>query len=140
MNTDFIITYQTTIKAPVNKVWDALTKPEIVKQYFFGSDLRTDWEKGSPVYFSGEYEGHAYEDKGIVLEYVENQKLSYSYLSSWANLEDKPENYLLVSYEVKALENGTELKITQSNYTEEKAQHSKENWASLVNEMKKMVE
>ena len=30
------------IKAPVSKVWDALTMPEIIKQYFFGTETYTD--------------------------------------------------------------------------------------------------
>ena len=34
MQTEFKSTYQTTIKAPIEKVWDALINPEIVKKYF----------------------------------------------------------------------------------------------------------
>ena len=49
MHTDHQSTYQTIIKAPVNKVWDALINPEMVKQYFFGSDQQTDWEIGSNI-------------------------------------------------------------------------------------------
>ena len=29
----------TTIDAPAPKVWDALTKPELIKQYMFGTDV-----------------------------------------------------------------------------------------------------
>ncbi len=121
-------------------VWNALTNAEIVKQYFFGSDQVTDWKVGSPIYFRGEYEGKSYEDKGIVQEYVPNKKLSFSYLSSWNALEDKPENYLLVQYEVKEVPEGTELTITQSNYDEEKAKHSAENWKIVIDGLKKIVE
>ena len=124
MQTNFKTNYRTIVKAPIEKVWNALTNAEIVKQYFFGSDQVTDWKVGSPIYFRGEYEGKSYEDKGIVQEYVPNKKLSFSYLSSWNALEDKPENYLLVQYEVKEVPEGTELTITQSNYDEEKAKHS----------------
>ena len=37
----------------LSKVWDALTKPEIIKQYFFGTDTITTWEKGSADYLQG---------------------------------------------------------------------------------------
>jgi uncharacterized protein YndB with AHSA1/START domain len=30
------------IKAPVHKIWEALTNPELVKKWQFGSDLITD--------------------------------------------------------------------------------------------------
>lgn len=140
MQTNHQSTYQTTIKAPIKKVWDALTNPEIVKQYFFGSNQVTDWKVGNPIIWTGEYEGTTYTDKGTVLEFVPNQKLAFSYLSSWANREDKPENYLRVSYEVKPTESGTELTITQSNYDEEKVKHSEENWAAVIDGLKKLVE
>lgn len=140
MQTNYQSKYQTIIKVSIEKVWEALTNPEIVKQYFFGSNQETDWKVGSPVIWTGEYEGTTYADKGVVLEFLPNEKLSFSYLSSWTGLEDKPENYLLVSYYVKPTETGTELIITQSNYDEEKAKHSTENWAVVINGLKKLVE
>lgn len=132
--------YHTIIKAPIDKVWEALTNPEIVKQYFFGSNQETDWNVGSKILWTGEYEGTTYVDKGVVLEFLPNEKLSYSYLSSWSGLDDKPENYLWVSYEVKDIDGGTELTITQSNYDEEKAKHSAENWEVVIDGLKKLIE
>lgn len=132
--------YQTIVKAPANAVWDALTKPELVRQYFFGSDQQTDWKPGSEILWTGDYEGKVYIDKGVVQEFVPNERLSYSYLSSWSDMEDKPENYLLVSYELRSVSDGTELIITQSNYDEEKAKHSEANWAVVIDGLKKIVE
>lgn len=140
METRHKISYQAIINAPVSKVWDALTKPEIVKRYFFGSNLITDWKPGNSIYFTGEYEGRPYSDKGIVLEYKPNRSLSYSYLSNWSGLADKPENYLIVSYDVKEAGNGTELTITQTNYDEEKAKHAEQNWKSVIDALKGIVE
>ena len=140
MQTNHQSKYQTIIKAPIDKVWNALTNPEMVKQYFFGSNQETDWNVGSKVLWTGEYDGTTYVDKGVVLEYLPNKKLSYSYLSSWSGLDDKPENYLLVSYEVTPTESGTELIISQSNYDEEKAKHSSENWKIVVDGLKNLIE
>lgn len=140
MQTDFKTHYSTTVKAPVEKVWQALTEPSIVKRYFFGTELITDWQVGKPIIFQGEWEGQPYRDKGEVLEYEHNRKLSYSYLSSWSGKEDLPENYLWVSYEVEEEGDLTKLTIHQSNYDQERADHSEGNWASLMDEMKKIVE
>ena len=140
MQADHRSRYQTVIKAPVEKVWEALTNPEIVKQYFFGSDQKTDWNIGSQILWTGEYDGKTYTDKGVVLEFLQNQKLSYSYLSNWSGLEDRPENYLFVTYEVVPAVGGTELTITQSNYDEERARHSAENWKVVIDGLKKIVE
>lgn len=140
MQTNHQTKYRTIVNSSIEKVWDALVNPEMVKQYFFGSNQETDWQVGSEILWTGEYEGTKYTDKGRVLEFVPNQKLSYSYLSSWSGLEDKPENYLWVSYEISPAKNGTELTITQSNYDEEKAKHSVENWAIVIDGLKKLVE
>ncbi len=141
MQTRHVTNYKTTINAPIEKVWDALTNPELVKQYFFGSEQQTDWKVGSPIIWSGEYEGQNYVDKGTVLEFEPNRKLAFSYLSSWSNKEDKPENYLMVTYEIMAAENGgTDLTITQTNYDAEKAAHSAENWKVVIDGMKALIE
>lgn len=140
MQTNFRSTYQTIIKAPVEKVWDALTNPAIVKQYFFGSNLETSWQVGSPIYFKGEYEGKTYQDKGIIREFSPGHALEFTYLSDWSGLPDIPENYLLVRYALKAAGGGTELVITQTNYDEEKARHSEENWKTVIDGLKKIVE
>ncbi|MBS1652899.1 MAG: SRPBCC domain-containing protein [Bacteroidetes bacterium] len=140
MKTQFKIQYKTTIKAPIEKVWEALTNPVILKQYFFGTEMITNWEIGSSIIFQGEWEGQKYKDKGEVLEYERNKKLSYSYLSSWSGKEDLPENYLWVCYEVKKDGTNTELTIHQSNYDEERAKHSEKSWDLLITEMRKFIE
>lgn len=140
MQNQFITNYQTIIKSPIEKVWDALTNPEMVHKYFFGSQLETTWEVGTSILWKGEYEGKMYQDKGIVLDYIPNKELSFSYLSDWSGKEDKPENYLQIRYEVAALENDTQLRITQTNYDEEKVKHSEENWASVIDMLKNLIE
>lgn len=140
MVTHYKTAYKTIIHAPVEKVWEALTNPEMVKQYFFGTNLVTNWKVGESILFNGEWENQEYQDKGVVLEYEHNKRLAYSYLSSWSGKEDKPENYLWVCYEVKPAGAATELTIEQSNYDEERAKHSEGNWAGVINEMKKLVE
>ena len=129
-----------TVQAPIEKVWAALTEAEWVKQYFFGTELVTSWEVGSSIVFRGSWEGQAYEDKGTVLEYEPLKRLAFSYLSSWSQKEDLPENYLEVAYEVTAQGDHTLLTIHQTNYDAERAEHSKENWKSLVDAMKALIE
>ncbi len=139
MQEHFKTTFETEIEAPLEKVWEALTSPEILKQYFFGTEMITTWEVGTPITFQGSWEGQAYMDKGTVLAYTNNDFLSYSYLSSWADLPDLPENYLHITYKVEPSTTGTKLTITQTNYDEERAKHSSDNWAGMINEMKKII-
>ena len=38
--------YVTYIESDLQKVWDALTKPEFTRQYWVGTTHRTSWKKG----------------------------------------------------------------------------------------------
>ncbi len=133
--------FSISIAAPADKVWAALTTPELVKQYFFGTQLVTDWKVGSPVYFRGEWEGTPYEDKGMVLEFDPPKHLAYNYLSSWSGLEDVPENYANITYSVRESGGATFVTITQDNLeNEEKRAHSEQNWQMVMQAMKEMLE
>ncbi len=55
------------INAPVLKVWDALTQPDLIKQYLFGTEVTTDWKIGSPITYRGIWQSKPYEDKDKVL-------------------------------------------------------------------------
>ena len=130
-----------TIKADTDEVWDALTNPDKIKQYFFGTNAISDWKKGSSIRFTGEWEGKTYEDKGTILDAMPGELLRYTYWSSMGKLEDKPENYATVTYELVAAGNKTTLNITQDNVTtEESREHSEKNWQWILAELKKFVE
>jgi uncharacterized protein YndB with AHSA1/START domain len=129
------------INAPAAEVWKGLTDPEIVKQYFFGTDLKSDWTPGSPIIFSGEWDGNAYEDKGTILDIIHGKYVKYSYWSSMSGTEDKPENYANISYTLVENDGVTTLTITQDGIKDEAArEHSEQNWQMIFGEMKKMLE
>ena len=130
-----------TINAPAAKVWEALTNPAIVKQYFFGTNVKSDWKKGSPIFWEGEWEGKSYQDKGSIIDIDPGKYVKYSYWSSMSGTEDKPENYANVTYKLSEKNGKTTLVIGQDNIKNEEAKaHSEGNWQSVFGEMKKMVE
>jgi uncharacterized protein YndB with AHSA1/START domain len=141
MDTSLIAKANVIIHKPAAKVWDALTNPHIIKQYFFGTNAISDWKVGSELIFRGEWEGKTYEDKGTILESVPNKLLKYTYLSSMSGLEDKPENYANITYELQEEVGKTMLSITQDNIANEKArEHSAQNWQYVLNSMKELLE
>src|SRR6056297_648273 len=81
-------------------IWEALTNPDIIEKYLYGTKTITDWVEGSPIIFMGEYNGKQYKDKGEVRRIIPNQYIEYTFFSSFSDLEDKPENYTLVTYEI----------------------------------------
>jgi uncharacterized protein YndB with AHSA1/START domain len=129
------------VSASRDRVWDALTKPDIVKQYFFGTNLVTDWKVGSPLYFRGEWEGKAYEDRGTVLSFQEGTSLSFDYWSGFSGLEDRQELRQIIRYDVEETDGGVKVSVHQSNVdTQARADHSAKNWSGVLEGLKKLVE
>jgi uncharacterized protein YndB with AHSA1/START domain len=136
------LTLKTTIifEAPIAKVWQGLTDPEIVRQYFFGTNLKAEWRIGGRITFSGEWEGHTYEDGGVILELDPPKLLKYTYWSSMMGLPDIPENYYNVTYELDENTGVTTLLVTQDGVkNQESMEHSEQNWQSVFDGLKKIL-
>lgn len=130
------------VNAPAEKVWEALTRPELISKYLFGTQTETTWKVGDPIRFHGEYNGVKYEDKGTILEFEPGKKLKYSYWSSMSGMDDKPENYMNVGFILTPVaENQTRLDLLQENIRDEKTRdHSQQNWTMVLNQLKQVVE
>ena len=129
------------IQAPREAIWRAITDPAIVKRYFFGTNLVTDWKVGNPLFFRGEWEGKAYEDRGTVRSFDPLNTLSFDYWSSMSGIPDKPELRQIVRYDLTEEGDGVRVSIQQSNVdTQERADHSAKNWQGVLAAMKNLVE
>ena len=141
MNKDLIVKKLIDIDADCSRVWEALTTPEIVKQYFFGTELISDFILGGEIVFQGDWEGKKYRDKGIILKIIPEEILQYSYWSAFSGLEDKEENYATVSYNLEEINGKTILLLTQAGFANEEAQkHSDAGWEMVLNAMKSLIE
>ncbi len=130
-----------TIAVPAKKVWEALTTPAMIKQYLFGTEAASDWKVGSPITYKGTWQGRAYEDKGKIVKVIPEKLLVSTYWSGMSGLEDKPENYATVAYELHEHDGKTDVTIVQdNNATEEGRAHSEQNWGTVLDSMKKLLE
>jgi len=128
-------------RAPLARVWDAITNPAIVKQYFFGTELDTDWKVGSPLFFRGEWQGKRYEDRGTVLLFEPMCALAFDYWSSMSGTEDRTETRLIVRYELEELPDGVRITLKNSNFdTQASADHAAENWRGVLQNLKRLLE
>ncbi|MGH7650271.1 MAG: SRPBCC family protein [Gemmatimonadaceae bacterium] len=131
----------TTVNAPADKVWRGLVEPPLVKQYLFGTTVTSDWKKGSRIVWKGEWQGKAYEDKGVVLATDKPKKLQYTYLSSMSGKPDTPDNYSTITINLSPDGNRTRVSLSQDNNdTEASRDHSQQNWETVLAGLKKVVE
>ena len=103
--------------------------------------LKSDWKIGTPITFSGEWEGKTYVDGGIILEIDPPKLLRYTYWSSMSGTEDKPENYNDIVYELSEDNGVTTLILTQEGVKDQASMdHSEQNWHSVFDGLKKILE
>ena len=141
MQPNYVAEARASIHASPSNVWQALTDPKIIQQYFFGTNVVTDWKVGSPIYYRGEWQGKAYEDKGSILEFEPEKRLVSTHWSPLAGVADIPENYHKVTYLLDAHDGMTDVTILQdNNASEEEKQHSEQNWQMVLDGLKKVVE
>jgi uncharacterized protein YndB with AHSA1/START domain len=139
--TGLVATAAVEIDAEPEQVWQALIDPNRIKEYSFGADVVSDFRPGSPITWSGEYNGNAFQDKGTIIEAEPRRRLSMSHFSPLSGLPDVPENYHTVTYELTELRHGTRVTLRQdNNATPEDVAHSTKNWTTVLDGLKKVTE
>jgi uncharacterized protein YndB with AHSA1/START domain len=129
------------INAPVAEVWNALMDPEMIRQYMFGANVVSDWKEGGPIVWKGEWQGKAYEDKGMILKMEPARVLQYSHFSPLSGLPDAPESYHIVTVELSGEGARTIVSLSQNNNPTEQARgHSEKNWEMMLASLKKILE
>jgi uncharacterized protein YndB with AHSA1/START domain len=141
MSENLIARVSTVINTPAARVWDALVTPATIKKYMFGTNVVSDWQEGSPITWSGEWQGKQYQDRGTILRVIPGRMLQHTHFSPLAGLPDIPENYHTVTVELATQGSGTRVSIAQDkNPTEEARQHSEQNWTIVIQGLKKLLE
>jgi uncharacterized protein YndB with AHSA1/START domain len=142
MNHDLQVSESIVINVGLERIWDVLTNPEIIKEYLFGTETVTDWKVGSDIVFQGEYQGYKYRDHGVIQENIFHKRISYSYWSGFSGLEDKSENYSLVIYDLTPVDsNHTTFTWKQKGYPDETRQaHSQNGMKAFLEQIKGIAE
>ena len=141
MDKNLKLTASIDLDASIDKVWFALTDKEMIKQYFWGTEVNSDWKEGSPISYSGTWEGTAYEDKGFILKIEKNKTLKHSYRSSFWGAEYNPDDVSIITYELSENGSQTTLTVTQEGFKDQQSRdHSVGNWNGILINIKNLLE
>ena len=141
MNTGLIARATVTIAAPAADVWEALVTSAAIKTYMFGATVTSDWVVGSPIVWAGEWQGRAYEDRGIILQIFRERVLEFSHFSPLAGVADLPENYHILTVHLSSDGAQTRVSLHQdNNLSDEACERAERNWRLMLAGLKHFVE
>lgn len=139
--TDHVAHAEVNVSASPQQVWDALTDPEAIARFMFGAEVDTDWKEGSPITWTGEFDGKPFQDKGEILEVVRGERLRMTHFSPLAGEEDVPANYHTLDYRLTDAGDTTRVTLDQDgNDSEEQAAQFSSNWQTMLDQLKDYVE
>jgi uncharacterized protein YndB with AHSA1/START domain len=118
MTEPLIVKNSIQINASGARVWEVLTNPEETKKYMFGCETVSDWRVGSPLLWKGTFDGvELVAVKGSIVQIEPQRFLAYTTIDPNSGIEDMPENYLTVTYEILEKNGETTLNVTQGDYS-----------------------
>jgi uncharacterized protein YndB with AHSA1/START domain len=133
-----------TINAPPSAVWNALVRPDLMKQWMAEPEVRlevlADWRVGGAIVFRG-FHHVRFENNGTVLEVEPARILRYTHRSSLSRLPDTPEHHAVLEFRLAAEQDRTALTLTLGNFpTETIGKHLDFYWRTTLEILKRFVE
>lgn len=128
------ITRKTTLNGSPAKVWEVLTNPKKTKRFMFNCEANSDWNVGSDIIWKGNYQGYESGEKGKILSVIKERHLKYSSIDPNFGIEELPENYLHISYDLTQVDGKTELTTTIENFNgdPDRLTHVAKGWDNIV--------
>lgn len=129
--------YVTYIESTPEKVWHALTDPDLTAEYWGHSNI-SDWQVGSP-WEHRRTDGSGIADVvGTVVESVEPRRL----VSTWADPGDEaPERTSRVSFDIEPYGGIVRLTVTHEDLADEaERRQAAAGWAAVLSNLKSVLE
>jgi len=73
--------YKSYIRASLEKVWDAITNPDLTEKYFYGTRVHSDWEVGSEMTYA--YPDGSLASDGHVISIDPPKRLEFTFRPLW---------------------------------------------------------
>ena len=123
--------YVSYIATTQQKLWDALVKPEFVKEYFFGRDLQTDWKVGSSIRMGDDWDGKILKSEPIDL-------LVFTFHPLADSLKDEPVS--TVTYKLEQKGATVKLSVIHEELSEKTYNSISGGWPQIISNLKSLLE
>jgi uncharacterized protein YndB with AHSA1/START domain len=129
--------YVTYIETTPEKLWEALTNVEFSKRYWFGTEVKSDWQVGSP--FALVTDGKT-TDTGQILEADRPRRLSYTFKHELYEAMREPATK--VAFTIEPYGNLVKLTVTHEGFVEgsKLVGAISTGWPAILSGLKSMLE
>jgi len=129
--------YVTYIETTPEKLWDALTKSEFTRKYWFDTEVRSDWKVGSPFAL---VMGGKTTDTGEILEADRPRRLSYTFKHELYEAMREPATK--VAFTIEPYGNLVKLTVTHEDFIEGSKLLGavSTGWPAILSGLKSMLE
>jgi uncharacterized protein YndB with AHSA1/START domain len=131
--------YEIYIRTTPERLWQALTDSELVRRYYFGSVIESDFRPGSPLIYRQPDDGRI-DIQGEVVEADPPRKLVHTFAVRWdPDVNDPPTR---VSWEITPMGDACLLSVTHDGFTDETATYAstKGGWPMILSGLKTLLE
>jgi uncharacterized protein YndB with AHSA1/START domain len=130
--------YEIYIRTTPERLWEAITDPEIRRKYNFGAAPDTDWKPGSALNMHSGEGGFLLGD-GEVLEAVPPKRLVHTMRALWSD-EVKGEGFSRVTWEIEQVEDSCQLTVTHDQLREGANPQIYGGWPMILSGLKTWLE
>jgi len=130
--------FEIYIKTTPERLWEAITDPEMREKYNFGASIVSDWKPGSR-YRMGARDGSVELGEGEILEADPPRRLVQSMVALWSD-EVKAEGSSRITWEIEPVGDSCRLTVTHDRLREGANEQLYGGWMMLLSGLKTLLE
>jgi uncharacterized protein YndB with AHSA1/START domain/DNA-binding transcriptional ArsR family regulator len=131
--------YEIYIQTTPERLWQAITDPDLVKRYYFGSVIESDFRPGSPLIYR-QAEGGRLDIEGEVVEADPPRRLVHTFAIKYdPTINDPPTR---VTWEITQMGDACRLAVTHDGFTAENQtfEQTSGGWPVILSGLKTLLE
>jgi len=133
--------FEIYIKTTPERLWEAITNPEMRAKYTFGVGVHTDWKAGSPYRATASWQGGPPMDimEGENLEVDPPKRLVQSFRALWSD-DVKAEGTSRVTWDIEQVQDSCKLTVTHDQLREGAHGEIWGGWPQILSGLKTLLE
>jgi uncharacterized protein YndB with AHSA1/START domain len=132
--------YEMFVRATAEEVWRGLTSPEFTRQYFYGTEVASDWQVGSRVVYTNANGGRRVVE-GEVVECEPPRRLTITWHALWSE-EAAAESPSRVSFQIEPQEGVCRLRVVHDSFPDGSRvlEEVSQGWSGILSSLKSLLE